>query len=118
VQGVQGGLLDHGTDEVFSEEDHEGNVLRALRRRDDSGDWKRILANAGNPRGLEPEELYRVDRDPKEKENLSKDEAERGKALDEALEAAEKRYAEGAARKQIVEDMNPAECQRLMALGY
>lgn len=118
VQGVQGGLLDHGTDEVFSEEDHEGNVLRALRRRDESGDWKRILANAGNPRGLEPEELYRVDRDPKEKENLSKDEAERGKALDEALEAAEKRYAEGAARKQIVEDMNPAECQRLMALGY
>src|SRR5690606_22440760 len=41
VQGVQGGLLDHGTDEVFSEEDHEGNVLRALRRRDESGDWKR-----------------------------------------------------------------------------
>jgi arylsulfatase A-like enzyme/uncharacterized membrane protein YbhN (UPF0104 family) len=118
VKGVQGGLLDHGSDEVFAEEDHEGNVLRALRKRDESGEWKWIRANEGNPRGLDAEELYRVDRDPLEQENLAKREASRARALDRDLTEAEKRYSEGAAREQIREDMDPAECQRLLALGY
>jgi arylsulfatase A-like enzyme len=52
---------------VFSEEDLEGNVLQAVRTRD----WKLVNANPGNPRGLAPEELYDLARDPREQTNVA-----------------------------------------------
>jgi arylsulfatase A-like enzyme len=50
---------------VFAEEDLEGNVLQAVRTRES----KLISANPGNPRGLAPEELYDLTRDPGEHTN-------------------------------------------------
>ena len=41
---------------VFSEEDHEGNVLRSVR----TSDWKFIEANEKNPRGLPTAELFHI----------------------------------------------------------
>ena len=55
---------------AFSEEDHEGNILYALR-----GDrWKLIEANERNRRGLDPQEFYDLDVDPGELRDLSEDE--------------------------------------------
>ncbi len=52
---------------VFSEEDHEGNVIRSIR----TARWKWIEAEAGNPRGLPEEELFDVSADPGEISNLA-----------------------------------------------
>ncbi len=70
-EGVQGGDLFSGTDVVYAEESHEGNVLESVRELDGTDEYKLITANPGNPRGLEPVELYRVDLDPGELENLA-----------------------------------------------
>jgi arylsulfatase A-like enzyme len=51
---------------VFAEENHEGNVLRAVR----TSRWKWIEANPDNPRGLAPLELFDVAADPGETENV------------------------------------------------
>jgi uncharacterized protein (TIRG00374 family) len=51
---------------VLSEEDHEGNVLRALR----TEAWKLIEAEPGGPRGLPERELFYVKKDPREEQNV------------------------------------------------
>ena len=118
VEGLQGGLLDHGSEAVFAEENHEGNILRSIRKLDESGKaYKWIRANEGNPRGLPTEELFDVMSDPGEQENLAESDRGRASELDEAMDALEEKYAEGAARKQTAE-ISDADCQRLMALGY
>ncbi|MBW1757658.1 MAG: sulfatase [Deltaproteobacteria bacterium] len=70
-EGVQGGDLFTGTDVVYAEESHEGNVLESVRELDGTDEYKLITANRDNPRGLKPLELYRVDLDPAEQENLA-----------------------------------------------
>ena len=70
-EGVQGGDVFTGTDVVYAEESHEGNVLESVRERRGTDEYKLITANPGNPRGLDPVELYRVDLDPGEKHNLA-----------------------------------------------
>jgi arylsulfatase A-like enzyme len=70
-EGVQGGDLFSGTDVVYAEESHEGNVLESIRHLDGTDEHKLITANQGNPRGLAPVELYRVDYDPGEQQNLA-----------------------------------------------
>lgn len=65
----------HGTDilakrveePIIAEEDLEGNRIFSIR----DGQWKLIRANAGNPRGLDPTELYNVATDPDETNNLA-----------------------------------------------
>jgi len=101
--------------QVFSEEDHEGNVLWSLRTRES----KLIVANPGNPRGLPERSLFRVDRDPGEQNNLA------GGAfveLEESLERhaqAQRRLAEGAAVAGGGEvKMTREECEQLRQLGY
>ena len=69
--GVQGGDLFMGTDVVYAEESHEGNVLESVRELAGTDEYKLITANRDNPRGLAPIELYRVDLDPDEQENLA-----------------------------------------------
>ena len=52
-EGVQGGDLFTGTDVVYAEESHEGNVLESVRELDGTDEYKLINANRDNPRGLE-----------------------------------------------------------------
>ena len=99
---------------VFAEENHEGNVLRAVR----SARWKWIEANEGNPRGVAPLELFDVSVDPRERENLV--EREPGTV------AELRRHADGqalAARQGQVGEAKAAaisdeERASLCALGY
>jgi hypothetical protein len=46
-------------------------VLESVRELRGTDEYKLISANPGNPRGLEPIELYRVDLDPRETNNLA-----------------------------------------------
>jgi uncharacterized protein (TIRG00374 family) len=119
MQGVslalESSVLSPKDREVFSEEDHEGNVLWSLRTRD----WKLIRANADNPRGLPEESLYRVRVDPQEKQNLAGSDH-----LAKELELAEhadlqRAFAEGEAVAGGGEaDMTLEECRQLKNLGY
>ncbi len=99
---------------VFSEENHEGNVLRAVRTKT----WKWIEANEGNPRGLAARELFRVESDRGETHNVV--DQEPGTALElsrqaGALEAAAKSGKIGEARKAVI---SAEECEQLKQLGY
>ncbi|MCK6526430.1 sulfatase [Myxococcota bacterium] len=102
---------------AFSEEDFEGNRLRSLR----GGDFKIILANEGNPRGVKPCELYEVGSDPGETRELcgSTDgavETARMK-LEQELSAAREHAAGRAVRRQET-GMDAATCEKLKKLGY
>ena len=66
---------------AFAEEDHEGNVLHALR----SATHKLMLANNENPRGLPPGMLVDLAADPGEQQNLFDAQPERARILSEAL---------------------------------
>lgn len=80
---------------LFAEEDHEGNILSSMR----VGDWKLITANPGNPRGLEPIELYDLAGDPGEKQNRAEAEPARVSELSQALAQERQRLqSRGAAR--------------------
>jgi arylsulfatase A-like enzyme len=62
---------------LFAEEELEGNVLASLR----VGPWKVITANADNPRGLQPLELYNLDQDAHERHNLALTERARAEQM-------------------------------------
>lgn len=101
--------------QVFSEEDHEGNVLWSLRTRD----WKLIHANTGNPRGLPEESLFEVSDDPHETRNLAG--GEHGDKEQELAQHADmqRAYAEGQAVAGGGDaEMTLEECRQLMNLGY
>ncbi|MEM1414641.1 MAG: sulfatase-like hydrolase/transferase [Myxococcota bacterium] len=114
--GVQGGDIFEGSDVVYAEESHEGNVLEAVRERRGTDEWKLITANEGNPRGLAPEELYRVDFDPGEQRNLAED-AEALAATQEQL-AAQRRRAQEGALEAITRELGRDQLQQNCALGY
>jgi arylsulfatase A-like enzyme len=78
---------------LFAEEDFEGNVLAALRM----GPWKLITANAGNPRGLRPMELYNLAEDAAERNNLAAAEPARVQEMLRLLGEEEERVRERAA---------------------
>ncbi len=118
-EGVQGGELFEGTTEVFSEEDHEGNVLRAVRVRRGLEALKFIEANAGNPRGLPDRQLFRVDMDPGERVDLAQEAPERLRIAQQHLRAAAERARHGAVHRRAVEPgADPDAEARLRALGY
>ena len=116
---VQGLDLFRGKEQTFAEESHEGNVLKSLRLRDQGGALKLIQANPGNPRGLAPEELYRVEADPREQKNVA---AESGSALGHSqaeLKHAEEQAKTGALKAREVDlAMDKTAEERLKALGY
>jgi arylsulfatase A-like enzyme len=99
---------------VFAEENHEGNVLRAVR----SERWKWIEANTGNPRGLPERELFDVSADPGEKQNVAEREpgtlAELRQHADGQQLAAEKGRI-GTAQAAAI---SAEERASLCALGY
>lgn len=116
-EGVQGGSLDEGTDRVYAEESHEGNVLESVRERRDFEELKLITANPGNPRGLEPVELYRVADDPGEQENLAERQREQVTSLVTSLEEARARAAEGAVEGAEVH-LDSESRRNLCQIGY
>lgn len=113
--GVDESILSPKDQQVFSEEDHEGNVLWSLRTRD----WKLIRANPDNPRGLPDQELFDLSADPAERRNLSG-----GDHVDRELELAEhadlqRAFAEGEAVAGSGDaEMTLEQCRQLMNLGY
>ncbi|MCA9772055.1 MAG: sulfatase-like hydrolase/transferase, partial [Myxococcales bacterium] len=102
--GVQGGSIEEGSSRVYAEESHEGNVLESIRERRDFEELKLITANAGNPRGLEPVELYTIADDPTEQHNIASDHQDEVQALitarDEARRAAAEAQQRGVARSR------------------
>ncbi len=118
-ESVQGVDLFRGKEQTFAEESHEGNVLRSTRVHEGGADWKLIHANADNPRGLKERELYRVDRDPGERDELAaKEEAALAKRESE-LERASSQARTGALKAREVDvSMDEAARERLKALGY
>ena len=102
-----------GQDYVFSEEVLEQNALQSMRGRE----WKLILANEGNPRGLAPEELYHLTLDPKETENLAGSERAEVSSLRDRVEEVSS-AARKVAFKAQEKEMGDVERERLKALGY
>ncbi len=100
-------------DAVFSEEDFEGNVLTAVRTQS----WKRIMANAGNPRGLPMGELFNIGEDPGEQHNLAKS---RPEVMDQLAARANlfKKEAQKVAVQSAGAEVDKATEERLRALGY
>ncbi|HEX2485454.1 MAG TPA: sulfatase-like hydrolase/transferase, partial [Myxococcota bacterium] len=97
----------------FAEEDHEGNVLRALR----TSSWKLIEANPGNPRGLPTAELFHVAADPGERANLHASEPARSAELRLHLDGQQK-LAEAHRLGSGQATLTAAEKEALQALGY
>lgn len=116
---VQGVDLFRGKDQTFAEESHEGNVLKSLRIRDGAGAYKLIEANPGNPRGLAPNELYRVDVDPRETKNLAESEPSLlDKRKTELAETEQKAKTSALKAREVDLAMDKTAEDRLKALGY
>jgi arylsulfatase A-like enzyme len=118
MQGLDlaSGLADRSESDrmVFAEEDHEGNVLRAVR----TTRWKWIEANEGNPRGLPEAELFDISADPDE----TNDRAEAETAVADELRAhakGQRLLAESGKVGEASEArVSAAELEYLEALGY
>ncbi|UCE87699.1 MAG: sulfatase, partial [Deltaproteobacteria bacterium] len=99
---------------AFVEEDHEGNVIRALR----TETWKLIESNEGNPRGLPPHELFDVERDPGETRNLYESYGDVAASLrahsDAQQQLARADAVEGGGTAELSDEQRAA----LQALGY
>ncbi|MCS6797811.1 MAG: sulfatase-like hydrolase/transferase [Myxococcota bacterium] len=118
-EGVQGRDLfapGPGPD-VYAYERHEGNEIESLRTRRGSSELKIIVANPGNPRGLPPAELFRVDQDPGERVDLLAEQPEVTELVTERLATAGRVARSGAATATQV-DVGEADAERLRALGY
>ncbi len=98
---------------LYAEEDHEGNVLESIR----TERWKLVLANEGNPRGLANEELYDLEKDPGETNNVAATQSDRVAALKADMEALRGAAALGAVTAESGE-LDEAAKERLRALGY
>ena len=101
--------------EVYSEEDHEGNVLWSLR----TATRKLIVANEDNPRGLATREFFAIDADPNELSPL--DQASRSQEVSELQQHAEL-HLQGAEGEAVAgggeAEMSYEECEQLRMLGY
>lgn len=116
LQGIA--LLPVGADvatstTVFSEEDFEGNIIKALI----TPDWKLIRANDHNPRGLPTAELFDLQLDPHEQENLYAQRHGKVQELDFLLkEHIEKAFATMVTREQV--NLDEAVREQMENLGY
>lgn len=120
AEGMQGGdIFSAGRRPVFAEEDHEGNRLMSVRVPGQEGqsDYKLIVANPGNPRGLPATELFDVARDPREHRDLARAETARVASTRQELERAARASAEGAVDAQT-HALDDAAAARLRSLGY
>jgi uncharacterized protein (TIRG00374 family) len=98
----------------LAEEDHEGNVLRALR----TPTWKLIEANPGNPRGLPAHELFEVASDPHETRDRYGAEPGRVAELGTHLEAQQKLAESRRVGGGKAATLTAAEREALEQIGY
>jgi arylsulfatase A-like enzyme len=98
---------------VFSEEDFEGNDLHALR----APDYKLILANADNPRGLPAEELFDLAADPGEQSDLSAVQPDQAQSMRAALRQVLTFALERAVASEVG-SLDASLQQKLHDLGY
>ena len=98
---------------LFAEEDHEGNVLRALR----TLDWKWIEANEGNPRGLPTTQLFHMAEDTGETNDLSGSDGPMVATLRAQADAAEQ-FARSQATGAAAAELSSTQEDALRALGY
>ncbi len=101
--------------EVYSEEDHEGNVLWSLRTKK----MKLIEANADNPRGLPERQLFDIEAD----RNETKDLAGGSHLADEEMLAEHADLQLRAAQGEAIassgdSEMSREQCEQLLNLGY
>ncbi|MFH1861262.1 MAG: sulfatase [bacterium] len=98
---------------IFSETDHEGNIVQMLR----VGPWKYIKTNPDNPRKRPAEQLFYIPDDPHEKQNVADQYVERVVEMRALLEAE---YADILATQTEAsqQSMDRATEERLRALGY
>ncbi|MCP4679823.1 MAG: sulfatase-like hydrolase/transferase [Deltaproteobacteria bacterium] len=113
----QGAPAPKGKRPVFAEEDHQGNVLTSIRYFEQGNEFKIIRANEGNPRKLEPLELYRTDTDPKETKNLASEQKKTVEQATELLDQIENLAAQGAAAA-VSGNLSKEATNQLKALGY
>jgi arylsulfatase A-like enzyme len=99
---------------VFAEEDHEGNMLSAVQ----TGNWKLLTANPGNPRGLPALELYDRTSDPGEVRNLAGHRSVEVDRLQQTLAEIGSEAAEQAVADRGETEMDSVMRERLRALGY
>lgn len=99
--------------EVFSEADHEGNVVQMLR----IGPWKYIQTNPENPHGRPPQQLFNLAEDPQENQNLLEFESARVSEMQLLLKAKYQDILSTAVQGDLRE-MDQATQERLRALGY
>jgi len=103
-----------GEQMVFAEEDHEGNVLRAVRTKT----WKWIEANPDNPRGLAERELFRVETDPGETSNIAAQEPGLAAEMSRQAVAFEEAAKAGKIGEAKAATISAEECEQLKQLGY
>jgi len=97
----------------FSEVDHEGNQVRAIRQ----GDWVWIEANPGNPRGLPGFALYNLATDPGEHADVSpRNPVVMAQMRNLLMDVRAKALAQKGVIPQMAIDQATEE--RLRALGY
>jgi arylsulfatase A-like enzyme/uncharacterized membrane protein YbhN (UPF0104 family) len=99
---------------VFSEEDHEGNVLRSLR----TEQWKLIEANPGNPRGLPEQSLFDVERDRHERDNLYRDHEAVAQELRTHADAVQRLAKSHALGEGEAAKLSSTDEEALRQLGY
>ena len=98
---------------AFAEQDHEGNVLHALR----SATHKLILANAGNPRGLPTGTLFDLAADPGEQNDLLTGQPEQVRSMRQSLREIVTLALEGAVESEVG-SLEADVQEKLRALGY
>lgn len=106
-------LVDHRERVALAEENFEGNVLSSVR----ADGWKYIRANAGSPRGLRPEELYDVGKDPGERNDLAGKNGEMQSQLSALLRGQLEAAMTGKVEAQTA-DITLEDCERMRSLGY
>ena len=79
---------------------------------------KLITANAGNPRGLAPVELYEIQRDRAEKQNLGESKPEVAAEMRRHAEAQRQIAASQAVERGEQAKLTKEECEKLRVLGY
>ncbi len=117
-EGVQGGNIEEGSPRVYAEESHEGNILESVRERRDFEELKLITANAGNPRGLAPVELYRVADDPGEQHNVAETDEDDVQALTSTMENERTAARIGAVEHGESQELDHDAMCRLCTIGY